>query len=394
MRAWWLPLLLLTVSPALADEPVETSEDWYAFSRKFTDRLREEFRDEDALDELTVCGKMRPTQWESWSEAALVALQAGTRPPEQLIPGSVFHGFAEYATLEAIRRGGAGDPRLAYVIGRLRFADALAYDAVEALPLWTVARSMFEEAIAGGFEPDTVRQWRFRAVLNQTNGLLAQGDARQVTENLSALLETESNALGVTRQDVLFAMLNLAEGHRQIDERAKSMEILERAKIHSPSDCRPYVKIGRLHLDEGRPEEALAAYRLAYDRAIESAADPTLFHEIRIRMVESMFDCAEVHDGEAEQILEHYVHVMRDHPARLAIGLYWQARYAARRGDLDVAARHLRRACRLRPDDLMPLVELSGVLHRLGEQKELEEVKAKIEQLRLAQDKGDTMDGK
>lgn len=394
VRAPWLPVILLCAVPVFADEPVESSEEWYRFSRAFAEQLKEQVREEDAIDELTICGKMRPTEWQVWSEAALLAMQTGSRPPEQLIPGSPFYGFTEYTTLEAFRRGGKGDPRLAYVIGRLRFADALTYDAVDSLAIWSVAKGMFEEALAGGYEPDTVRQWRFRAVLNETTGLLAKGDAAQVVANLTELLETESDAPGVTRQDVLFASLNLAEAHRQLDERAKSLEILERARAHSPSDSRPYVLIGRIHMDEGRPEEALAAYRLAYDRAVESAADPGLFHEIRIRMVEAMYDCAEVHDGEALPILEHYVHAMRDHPARLSLGLYWQARYAARRGDLDTAARLLRRSCRLRPDDLTPHVELSGILHRLGETAELEEVKARIEKLRNAQVKGDTMDGK
>lgn len=339
----------------------ETTEAWYRFSYALAEEMVRAGRVPEAVEEYLACAALRPDDLDVVADAAVLIIEYATRVAHGLDDGSPHVAAAERLVRLGVERGGKGDGRLAYVIGRLELRRGRV----------GVAFEMFQEALAAGFDMDRLRPWIFVATVHRAPWLLGQGRAEDVIRGLESLL-----AELPAHPEAVPAKVLLAAAYRRTGDQAASDRLLELLRTEHPEDHRAWAGIGAGLVEAERWEEALEAYRRALslagsDRAAYSgalAATALVLH--RMDRVE-----------ESEEAIRAFLELERDSPA----GLRLLASIQRERGETLEALRLLRRADRISEGAPDVLELLEAVLRERGETEEADAVRARLDALRPAE---------
>ena len=101
---------------------IERADTWFEFSKEFSVHLQQSGRVREAVEEIFACGTLRPSDIDILADGAVLFVEYGSRQKGGIKPGTEYQRIADDMIRAAIARGGKGDPRLAYAIGRLKFA--------------------------------------------------------------------------------------------------------------------------------------------------------------------------------------------------------------------------------------------------------------------------------
>ncbi len=358
------PLLLIVLAslatPTYAGE--ETSDEWFAWHQARADELLAAGRVDEAVEELFACAAIKASAMGQLADAAILAIESGVARPGGLTKTSRHYRVAEDLIRHAVSRGGKGDARLAFAIGRLRWVDrdfALAHD---------MFKEAYEGAEAVGLDVEMARRWYYRGLVNRAGMLIEAARFDEAIEDIGIALE-----LVPGHGDEVAAKINLADAHRHRDERKRSEEILLGVVKEHPDAARAWHTLGQVLNDMGRLDDALDAF----DRSILKASatripfDDTLVAKARVLLRMGRLD-------ECERAAEGYLAVRRDAPA----GLFLLAMIQKERGEPYKAVKILRRAHRLSPEDETIMSSLGRFLFELGEVEEGERIQDRLEKVR------------
>lgn len=359
-----LATLFAAAAPAQAQEEpapldgVELTDDWYRFSERFAEHLRESGRIRESIEEVFACGALHTDEMDLLADAAVLFIEFGAQQPTGIRPGSEYQRIADDLIRAAVGRGGEGDPRLAYAIGRIRFA------AVD----WATAYRMFREAREQNWEPSRVDPWYYRAVVNRSPLLI---DAMRIDEAVAQIQEVLAEQPG--HPEEMAARINLAVAFRRRDERVVSEKILRELVEAYPNQAQPWNTLGQVLFDQGRLEEALEAFRNAI--ALASAAGQP-YEEALVSMAHVLYKLGRTEDS--ERATQNFLKLKRDAPG----GLYLMALLERDKGNTIEAVRILRRAHRIAPRDQGILTLLQQVHYERNEFDEAEEIEKQLEVIR------------
>jgi tetratricopeptide (TPR) repeat protein len=334
---------------------VETTEDWIAFTRELAAELRARDRIPDLVEELMAYAVLDPDQVDVVADAALLLFQHATTLAHGTDPGSPYLVTVEQLIGTAVSRGGVGDPRLAYLIGRLRLLDGR----------YNIAYDMLREAQKAGYDAERVEPWIYVAAVNRAPRLLDLGRAPEVIEELERLLREQPD-----HPRSIEAKINLASAYRHNRDRVRSLQIVEELTAAHPGDHRAWQALGREHLDQSRLEDALEAYRkaLALSGAHQEAYAKSLASIALVLYKLGRFE-------ESEKAVKGYLELERES----ASGLRLLAQLSRERGDTLEALRLLRRADRIAPNDPSVLTLMEQIHFERGEVEEAEAVRKRHE---------------
>jgi Tfp pilus assembly protein PilF len=384
-----VPVLLAFAASARAAESGETPSAWVEWSRQFAEQLEREQRGPDIVEELSFQGALLPDDKEPFAAAAYLSIQLADMPPERLAPGAHFYVLAERWIAEAVRRQtaadptaieeGRGDPRLAYAIGRLRFADASQpANAGRMGPLMGTARSMFLQALeaepVGRFDPDAPKAWYFRAAVNFAQVLIQEelvGEAHDVLKDAFDRFETFP---GLSPIDRRYGLIARAEVFRALQEHERAIEVYRDVIKNHPDSPRAHLGMGRVLFDTNHIAEALVHLQRAAETSSLSVGEEDTLAEALLLSVSALLKVEPPQPDQAEQVLERYFKIRKDHPD----GLNMEGLIAFDRGDFAQARNAFRRVHRKVKDDRATLVKLIETLQRLGDTKGVEEMGAEL----------------
>ncbi len=357
-----LPVVALMVaaaaSAAWADD---TADAWAKFSRARAEKLERigAFAVDDAVEEWLALGRIAPHDVVGPAHAGLLAVEAPVVRGKELAPGSKPYKLAEACLRDGVARGGDCDPALAYVNGRIWFAQGN----------WSAAAKWFARAEEWGFEPVKVRYWRYRAVVNRALPLVEAGRASEAADQLKALLAEQP---GHPEEHTLF--VNLATALWRIQDVKSATKILEDVIAKSPGGADTYLVLGMILADQGDFAGAKKRLQEAMLHASASYGDKT-YRDALLRLSDVEIKLADL-DG-AEAAAKQFLALSKDDPEGLvALGTVMQARH-----DLDGAVRNFRHAARLQSESMNTLVRLKQVLSQLHEDAEAEDVGRRIDEL-------------
>jgi len=342
-----------------APRGVESAEDWYRFSKAFGERLTAAGLVPESVDEKMACAMLHEDEIDPVADAALELVEYVAVQPMGLEPKVPEFGFIEHMVRVAVSRGGTGDPRLAYVIARLRAAEGD----------WDTAYAMLVEAREKEFDSTRVDPWIFRAAVNRAPRMIDSGAADNAIAMLTLVLEEQPD-----HPDVLEAKINLAAAYRKRDEHVAAERILLELTQSHPESPYPWNSLGRVYLDQGELAKSLEAYR----KAVALAAGRPPYAEALGSVAYVLMEMGRI--DECEQALNAYLRLNPDSPA----GLHLLGKLYRERGESLEAVKVLRRAARLAPWDPAILTTLQQVHYERDEKQEAEEVGERLDRLRAA----------
>lgn len=384
--------------PARAGDQAETTDDWVRWSQTYTETLQKEQRGPDIVEELGIQAALHPRDMEPLAAAAYLSIQLADMPPERLAPGAHFYDLANRWIAEAVRRQTASDPefigedgevdetrvdpRLAYAIGRLRFADASQpANAARMGPLMGTARNMFRQALSvppkGKFNPDDAKPWHFRAAVNLAQVLIQNMQAFDAQAVLDDAFNRYETFAGLSPIDHRYGLIARAEVFRALEEHERAIEVYRDVLKSSPDSPRANLGLGRVLFDTNQVAEALVHLQRAAETARLSVGEEATLAEALITSVSAFLKLSPPQPDDAERALESYFSVRKDHPD----GIYMQGMIAFERGDFPNALKSFRRAHRLIRDDRATVVKLIETLGRLGDTKGVEEMEAELRRI-------------
>ncbi len=354
------------VEPAPPEHPdgVETTDVWFQFSADYADQLIARGRIRETVEEYFACGALRPAELDKLAEGAVMMVNRGGRLPGGLDQDSENYRIVEDLIRAAVARGGKGDARLAYAIGRLRFVDLA----------WSESWTMLKEAFEKGHDPERTKRWLYRATVNRADLLIKAYRMDEAIDELTEVIaDSPPDADGKPRDWMLAARINLAVAHRRREERVESERILRELVEEYPDQPAPWNTLGQVLFDQGRLEEALEAYRTSMSLAAQTGAGT---EDTLVSVAHVLYKLGRLE--ESEQVLQTYLSRRRDAPS----GLYLMAQLQRDRGERLEAIRTLRRAHRLAEDDGSILLLLSQLHYERDEITQAEAVKERLEALR------------
>lgn len=351
----------LPASGAHADAEADRWADWH---RARALRLEAEARRSEAVEEWMALTRLRPHDRDAAVRASVAIVELIAEPPRQPRPTDTQYLAARELIAEAMRRGAAHDPALAYAIGRLEFATG---GYMQAERLLAIARRR-------GFDPARSRVWYYRAVVSDTGRLLEAGDFDFAAGRLERAIREYPG-----HPDELAAMINLATAKRRLSEHAVAEKLLLDVIAKHPWAARAHLALGQVYTELMRYDEAIAALNQAMERSRER--EDGLYTGQAV-LVEALLWAAatELRRGAldaAERYTTQYETFQRDSPD----AMFLHGTIALRRGskeDVAEAVRQLRRAVRLVPDRREFLARLIEALHEAGEEAEAEEYRRKL----------------
>ncbi len=333
-----------------AADTVETTDAWAAFSLEFAEQLRQAGRIPDAAEEYGACAVLRPDDLDVVADTALMLLDHAAGIAHALDAGSPYVAMIKGLIQMGVQRGGVGDGRLAYVIGRLNLVEreyAKAYD-------------MLREARDAGYDDEALAHWYFIAAVNLAPERMNAGYAQGVIGELTRLIEAQPD-----HPQIIEALVNLAAAHRRNSDHVKSLKILEDLAASYPQDHRVWSALGREHLDQSRLGDALAAYRKALALA---GSNGDAYAQALASVAHVLYKLG--HFEESEAAVRSFMELDSDSVA----ALHLLALLHRERGQTLEALKLLRRADRLAKDDPTVLTLLQQVLYERGEIEEADAV--------------------
>ena len=314
----------------------------------------------EAVEEHCACGSLRLSEIDKLADAAVLLVNNAARLPGGLDKGTENYLIIEDLIRAAVRRGGQGDTRLAYAIGRLRYVDLD----------WPTAWAMLKEAYAEGegHDPERTRRWFYRATVNRSDLLIKAFRVDEAVAELTAVIaDSPPDA-----DWMLAAKLNLAAAHRRLEERVESERILTELTQEFPDSPQPWNSLGQVLFDQGRLEESLAAYERSISLAAASGAP---FGDTIVSMAHVLYKLGRAEDS--ERMVQRFLETSRDAPQ----GLYLLAHLLRDKGDTAEAVRVLRRATRIAENDHQMLTLLQQIHYERDEIAEAEAVQRRIDAL-------------
>lgn len=351
-------------APAFAQEDLpegaESTEAWYLFSEEFATQLQSVGRVREAVEEILACGTLHTDEVDKLADGAVLLVEFGAQQPGGLRPGSEYQRIADDMIRAAVSRGGIGDGRLAYAIGRISFA------AVD----WGAAYRMFRNARKSGWEPARVEPWYYRAVVNRAPLLLDAMRIDTAVEQLEEVIAAQPD-----HPETMAAEINLAAAYRRRDERVTAEKILRKLVEKFPARPQPWNTLGQILFDQGRLEEALEAFQNSISRAV---ALGLAYDEALVSTAHVLYKLGRAE--ESERVTQSYLRLHQDAPG----GLYLMAMLHRDKGETLEAVKVLRRAHRIAPDDTGILTLLQQVHYERDEIDDAADVGLAIEKIEEA----------
>ena len=354
----------------------ETTGSWDAWCRTRSEELERMGQFEDAIEELLCLARLHPGDVAPLSRAAVLAVDAPQIRGKELRKGTPAFALVEQCVREAVTRWGHGDAGLAYVIGRMKFAEGN----------WATAWKMFGQARDTGFDPAIARFWHYRAAVNRAAMQIDAGRLQDAIDDLDGLLRALP---GHPDEDSL--LINLAAAHHRFQEPDVALALLKRVLDRSPERSEAHYLWGVVLAEQGKLDESLNRLREAMSRA-PATPDSRTYRDALLKIIDVQIKLDKVDDAEASA--NQYLAIAKDSPE----GIYARGRVRQAKNDLDGALLDFRRAARMLPDSVDTLVNLKQTLHLLGENDEADAVGRRIDAIRRRRNRDlsgepGTMDG-
>lgn len=347
----------------------ETTADWVRWSRERAESLERDGRAEDAIEEWAAMAQIDPRNPEPIVRAAVLAVETPEFRGHELVPGTPMFRHAERFVRLGVARGAFVQPGLAYVVGRLRFAEGR----------WADSWRAFSDAKQLGFDPVRARHWHYRAAVNRAAAFIDAGRPQEAMDELTALRAAQPG-----HPDEPYLLVDLASAKFRMMEPEVAKTILDEVIARTPGNADAHYLRAYILLEQGQLEEAVTRFRETLTHATASYSDRVHRNGL-LRLSEALLKLDRL--DEAEKTIQQVLDLENDDPD----ALFTLGRVRHARRDLDGAVKLYRRVARLTPDSLTRLVALKQVLHQLGETEEADEVGRRITEIqkRLAEEQAD-----